>query len=115
MNPSWTAAQGPYDLDLVEIIQPSTDTEDKVVVRLKTDTIAEVYTYSDVPMPNVNSWPDHEFCDLQDIDTQECQQVFHVYVESYTGIIADVGTVVVTIRKECFDIKVQYDKVDAAA
>ena len=55
----------------------------------------EVYTYNNV---NQNR------CNLQDVNTVECVQVFDIYAKSYTGVIDLVATYTLTIKSECFDI-----------
>ena len=43
-------------------------------------------------------------CDLEDVSTLSCSQVFEVYVESYTGVIARVATITVTFESECHEL-----------
>ena len=53
-------------------------------------------------------------CDLDHVSILTCYQEFDIYAQSYTGIIAKVATLKITIRKECFGVATLYSAMSSA-
>ena len=94
-NESWQSGNGWYDSTLVSFDDSSDPSN--VILNFLTQDMNEVYTYDSNAILDAD-----KTCDLWLGETLYCTQEFEVYVESWTGIIAVVGTLEVRFFSECY-------------
>lgn len=93
---------GNFDTNLVELVTSDAISTTKFSLKFKTHEMVGGKQMKIMTYKSGNK------CDLDDVNTLSCKQLFSVYAQSYTGIVAKAARLTITFKSECVDIATDY-------